>query len=132
MIMKGIDMKNLNKKMAIAALVLSATASQALAEFKAVLSCGMNGSHINVLACFSDTELKLTNNGQTNIYKIYNIGNLGSEYRDGLHIKLSNSFSLKAQNSHDTLVLGLTIYDSSNKVVFQDMAGMWGVINVGN
>ena len=125
-------MKNLNKKVAIAALVLSATASQALAEFKAVLSCGMNGSHINVLACFSDTELKLTNNGQTDIYKIYNIGNLGSEYRDGLHIKLSNTFSFKAQNSHDTLVLGLTIYDSSNKVVFQDVAGMWGVINVGN
>jgi len=57
-------------------------------NFTAILSCGFNGNHINIAACFTDTDLKLTNHGQTGIYKIYNIGQLGTEYRDGLHINL--------------------------------------------
>ena len=37
-------------------------------DYSAILSCGFNGSHINIAACFLDTDLKLTNNGQTAIY----------------------------------------------------------------
>ena len=106
---------------------------KAFAEgFTAILSCGFNGSHINIAACFTDTDLKLTNNGQTGIYKIYNIGQLGSEYRDGLHINLSQSFRITAQNSDDTLVLGLVIKDGNGNTVYQDAVGRFGVIKVGN
>ena len=100
--------------------------------FKAILTCGFNGMHTNILACFDGTDLKLTNNGQTGIYKIYNISQLGDERRDGFHITLSNSFNLTAQNSHDTLTLGIKVYDNNNSEVYQDMVGMWGVIKISN
>ena len=32
------------------------------------------------------------------------MGQLGTEYRDGLHIDLSQNFKITAQNSDDTLV----------------------------
>ena len=118
--------------LAVLSTILIATQAVAQGEFKAVLSCGMNGSHMNILACFKDTDLKLTNNGQTGVYKIFNIDQLGTEYQDGLHITLSNSFQLTAQNSHNTLTLGVKIYDTNNKEVYQDMVGMYGVIKVGN
>ena len=107
-------------------------ASLSYADYKAVLSCGMYGNHINILACFGDTELKLTNNGLNRVYKIYNISQLGDERRDGFHITLSNSFNLTAQNSHDTLTLGIKVYDNNNSEVYQDMVGMWGVIKISN
>ena len=100
--------------------------------YKAILTCGFNGMHTNILACFDGTDLKLTNNGQTGIYKIYNISQLGDERRDGFHITLSNSFNLTAQNSHDTLTLGIKVYDNNNSEVYQDMVGMWGVIKISN
>ena len=109
-----------------------ASASLTYADYKAVLSCGMYGNHMNILACFSDTELKLTNKGNTRVYKIYNISQLGTEYSDGLHITLSEKFTFIAQNSHDTLVLGINIYDESGSQVYQEEVGTWGVIKVGN
>ena len=57
---------------------------------------------------------------------------MGREYRDGFHINLSTSFSLTAQNSDDTLTLGIKIYDANNTGVYQDMVGKYGVIKVGN
>gem|GEM_PF-1462956 len=100
--------------------------------YTAILSCGFNGSHINIAACFLDTDLKLTNNGQTAIYKAYNIGQVGNEYSDGLHINLSESFRLTAQNSQDNLVLGIVIKNSNAQVVYQDVVSRFGVIKVGN
>ena len=107
-------------------------ASLTYADYRAVLSCGMYGNHINILACFSDTELKLTNNGLNRVYKIYNISQLGREYSDGLHISLSEKFTIIAQNSHDTLILGINIFDASGNQVYQEEVGTWGVIKVGN
>ena len=104
----------------------------AFADYTAVLSCGMNGGHINIAPCFIDTELKITSNGRTGVYKVYNLTQVGREYRDGLHIQLSESFSLMAQNSHDTLTLGISIIDENGQQVYQDMVGRFGVINVGN
>ena len=95
--------------------------TKAFAEgFTAILSCGFNDSHINIAACFKDTELKLTNNGRTDICKIYNLGQLGSKDRDVLHIDLSQSFKITTQNSDDTLVLGLIIKNDNGNIVFQD------------
>ena len=113
------------------ALLLSLPAA-AYAEYKAVLSCGMNNEHINILACFESTELKLTNYGSTNVYKIYNIHQAGNQYRDGLHIRLSDSFKITAQNSHQNLVLSIQITDENGKKLYQDAVGKFGVIKVGN
>lgn len=116
----------------IAIILFCLSATQARAENRAVLTCGFNGSHINILACFDGTDLKLTNNGQTEIHKIYNISQLGTEHGDGFYINLSTSFSLTAQNSNDTLTLGIKIYDANGTEVYQDMVGKYGVIMVEN
>jgi hypothetical protein len=121
-----------NRTFGLSVILIGAIATQAAAEYKAVLSCGFNGQHMNIAACFWDTELKLTNNGQTGVYKVHNVNEIGLEYGDGLHIELSNSFSLTAQNSDDTLTLGIRIFDSAGNEVYQDMVGRFGVIKVGN
>ena len=120
------------RKLSIAFGILLFSTEAFAQNFTAILSCGFNGNHINIAACFTDTDLKLTNHGQTGIYKIYNIGQLGTEYRDGLHINLSQSFRITAQNSDDTLVLGLVIKDGNGNTVYQDAVGRFGVIKVGN
>ena len=43
---------------------------RAAQAYSAILSCGFNGSHINIAACFLDTDLKFTNNGQTAITRL--------------------------------------------------------------
>ena len=120
------------RKLSIAFGILLFSTEAFAQNFTAILSCGFNGNHVNIAACFTDTDLKLTNHGQTGIYKIYNIGQLGTEYRDGLHINLSQSFRITAQNSDDTLVLGLVIKDGNGNTVYQDAVGRFGVIKVGN
>jgi hypothetical protein len=105
----------------------------AIADYRAVLSCGMgSGDHINILACFENTELEIRSDGRKQIFQIYNMLQAGNEYRDGLHINLSESFDFVAQNSHDILILELIIYDNRDDIVYQDQAGMYGVISVGN
>ncbi len=102
--------------------------------YYAVISCGM-GSHLNILACFVgsngvDTEMKLTNNGKSGMYKAYNFKQSGGqEMKDGYHIPLSKNYSIKIQNSHKTLILELKIVDrKTGKIVFQDQASQFGVI----
>ena len=107
--------------------------SYAIADYRAVLSCGMGSrDHINILACFENTELEIRSDGRKQIFQIYNMLQAGNEYRDGLHINLSESFDFVAQNSHDILILELIIYDNRDDIVYQDQAGMYGVISVGN
>jgi hypothetical protein len=97
-------------------------------NYKAIISCGMNGKNINALACFDGTDLKITQNGQSKVYKHYQMNQLGSTYADGIHIELSSGFKLRAQNSDGTLVLGVKILDGSGKAVFNEEAGQYEVI----
>ena len=103
--------------------------------YHALVSCGMQGNHINVLACFSGrhvgTELELRNGDQYGLYKVYEISKLGTETRDGLRIELRRNFALKVQNSSDSLILTVTIVESAtNKRVFQKSAAQYGVVSV--
>jgi hypothetical protein len=106
----------------------------------AILTCGMGRDHINVLACFAaqgsssvDTELRLTNGDATNMYKAYTLSSAGQERRDGFYIDLRKNFSIKAQNSHGTLILGLKVIDRvSGKVLFENQAARFGVLSVSN
>lgn len=104
----------------------------------AVLTCGM-GDHINILACFSggsrgvDTELRLTNGSEVNLYKVYNLRQAGQERRDGFYIDLRNNFNIRAQNADGTLVLGLKIIDrATNRVLLEDKAARFGVVAARN
>lgn len=106
----------------------------------AILTCGMGRDHINVLACFAaqgsssvDTELRLTNGDATNMYKAYTLSSAGQERPDGFYIDLRKNFSIKAQNSHGTLILGLKVIDRvSGKVLFENQAAKFGVLSVSN
>lgn len=104
-----------------------------LAEFPyvAFISCGMNGSHIAIAACFGDTDLEVRNGSAYGLYKIYSLGDAGVETNRGLMIKLRRSFSIRAQNSDDTLVLGIEVQDASTRqVLFQQQAGQFRTIRV--
>ncbi len=102
----------------------------AKSTYTAIISCGFQGSHINILPCFSDTELKISTKKNSKVYKIYDFYGLGESYQDGLHIDLPESFQLTAQNSSGDLVLGIKIINKEGLVVFNQQAGKWGVIKV--
>lgn len=125
---------NMSKLLPVAALsIWTALYQPALAgQYEAIISCGMNGQHMNILPCFTDTELKVSKDGQAVVYKVYNLRNAGQEYADGLHIELPSSFSIVAQNSQKTLILELVVKDSNGSVVYQDQAGQYGVVSVRN
>ena len=100
--------------------------------YSATISCGMNGQNYNVLACFKDSDLKVNTAQGGKLYKLYNLQQAGTMDQDGLHIPLPEHFELRAENSQKTLVLTVSIKDSSGKVVFSDKQGQWGVVNVRN
>jgi len=106
--------------------------------YEAILSCGMR-EHINIIPCFAggslgfDTELTIGDGSIEKMYKAYNIGEAGEERVDGLHIQLPSTFTLQAQNSHQTLTLQLQILEKrTGKIVFQKQAAQFGVVSVSN
>lgn len=107
--------------------------------FYAVLTCGFEGRHINILACFTsetgrlDTDIKLRNGSAISILKPYDMHRAGRERPDGFYIELKNVFDITAQNASSDLVLGLSIVDRmSDKVLFQSKAGRFGVVSARN
>ena len=108
--------------------------------YTATFKCGMSGgSHINIAACFvggkysAETDLEIKNGDTFNLYKPYNLLQAGNETRYGLEVNLKKNFKIKAQNSHETLVLSLEIKEnSSGKIMYNDAVGKYGVIHVSN
>jgi hypothetical protein len=107
--------------------------------YYAVITCGMQNQHINIIACFSGrhvgTELEIKNGGEYNLYQVQDLmgGNVGRETGDGFIIDLRQSFQLKAQNSADNLILGIKIFKrGGDEVVFQKKVSKFGVISVRN
>jgi hypothetical protein len=106
----------------------------------AVFTCGMGDRHINILACFAaagssrvDTELRITTGNATKIYKAYNLRQVGQERQDGFYIELPEHFGLVAQNSHDSLILGLKIVArASGEILYQNQAARFDVVSVSN
>lgn len=100
--------------------------------FSAVISCSLQGTHVNIYPCFDRSDLRITKNGRPKIYKLYELNAAGTMEQDGLHVTLPESFSIVAQNSDENLVLGVKIFNENGGLVFEDQQGKWGVINVGN
>jgi hypothetical protein len=102
--------------------------------YYALITCGFRGQHTNVLACFAGrvgTEIELRNGAKYGLYKVHEISGLGQETREGLRIDLQKKFELRAQNSDETLILGVKIVDrSTNETLFEKQVGRFGVISV--
>jgi hypothetical protein len=103
--------------------------------YRAVLTCGMP-NHINILACFAkssygvDTELTLKNGNSTNMYKAYNLLQVGIEQGDGFHIDLRAGSAIQAQNAHKTLILGLKVYDAkTGKLLTGNQVAQYGIVS---
>lgn len=104
-----------------------------LAEFPyvAFISCGMNGTNIAAPACFTDTDLEIRNGSAYGLYRVGNLGEAGPETQRGLMIRLRKSFAIRAQNSDDTLILGVEIQDAATRqVLFQQQASQYRTIRI--
>lgn len=104
--------------------------------YTAIITCGPVTAPGYVDNCFNDSDLKITKDNITTLYNM-NSGNYpssaGDAFSDGLHIKLTENFTLFAQNSMDNDVLTVRIVkNDTGKVVFQDQASKYNVINVSN
>lgn len=104
--------------------------------YYALITCGFQQQHMNIHACFSGrvgTEIELRNGNQYGLYKVYEIHRLGQEMRNGFKVNLRREFELRAQNSSDTLTLGVVIIDvKTEKVLFQQQVARFGVISIRN
>lgn len=100
--------------------------------FYAVVTCG---GHFPVHACFSgpvNTELELRNGNDYKMYTLVDIMQI-PQNQSGISFNLRNKFELKMQNSDDTLILNLKIYNrTTNAIVFEKSAARFGVIRISN
>ena len=107
--------------------------------FEATLSCGFQGQHINIAACFAgsrtdpQTTLELTNGSQYGLFDATNINSIGSETNQGLVIDLRNTFNFRAQNSSARLQLRLVVRNrESGAIIFERAVTQFGVLTVSN
>jgi|GEM_PF-5571620 hypothetical protein len=108
--------------------------------YQAVLTCGFNNDHINILGCFAGgstsvgTELELRNGSYYRLLKPWEISSLGQDsYQRGFIVPLRSTFSIKIQNASDHLILGLKIVSTKTKgVLFEKSVGHYGVIRATN
>ncbi len=67
------------------------------------------------------------------MYKVYNLGQAGNEYRTGLEINLNASYKIYAHNSTEYIMLSLKIIDNTTgATLYQDSAAQYGVISISN
>lgn len=104
--------------------------------FEATLSCGFQGRHLSIAACFAgssggtSTELEVRNGDSYALYRPWELARAGTEERDvGLVIPLKPNFEIKAQNNSEQLTLTLTLRETlSGKEVFVKSAAQYGVV----
>jgi len=107
--------------------------------YTATINCGMNGRHINIMACMSGSgsiksQLELTNGSEYKMYQAWDVAQqAGRETSEGVVIPLRSDFKIKIQNVTDTLILTVKVVNNATgKVAFTESAAKYGVIRVGN
>lgn len=107
--------------------------------FYAVLTCGLQGAHTAIEACFIggraavETTLEITNGDEYRMYAVYELQQAGQERRDGLNVNLRRNFRIQAQNSASNLLLTLTIYErATGNVLYQRSVQQYGVLSAQN
>lgn len=103
--------------------------------YTATISCGFNGSHINLLAClngkYTKSQLELTNGSAYRMYQPWEALQAGRETRDGLVIPLRSSFKLVVGNDSENLLLTVKIVaNATGRTVFTKSASQYGTIRV--
>lgn len=107
--------------------------------YYAVINCGANYGSFPFYLCFAgsgrssvDTELEIRNGSAYKMYKYVDMMQLQSRGND-LVIDLRNKFEIVAQNSSDSFILNVKIYNRATKqVVFEKSAARFGAIKVSN
>ncbi len=101
--------------------------------FYAEVACADN--NIPVYACFSGrtkTELELRNGNEYKMYQLADIMQMQGGGR-GLSFDLRKNFQITMQNSSDSLILNLKIYNRvTNAIIFEKSASRFGVIKISN
>lgn len=110
--------------------------------YYAEITCGANfSSGIPVYSCFFgrnnvNTELEIRNGTEYKMYtagEIINSRNLLIKNGTLMRINLRQKFDLKVQNSSDSLVMNLKIYNRANQqLVYEKSATQYGVIRASN
>jgi hypothetical protein len=104
--------------------------------FTAVMTCGVSGfEHINLMACMGGrvgSEIELRNGDSYGLYKIHNIPNEWQQTDRGVEVPLTNNFTIKMQNSSESLIMGLRVFDNNGNILFQQQVSQWGVIAISN
>ena len=107
--------------------------------FYAVLTCsvGNSGGNAIIQACFSGkyskTQIELTNGSEYGLYQNYEFNRIGKDTNQGFVINLRENFAISVQNSSDSLILGLKIFNRKTKQqTFIKQVPQFGVIKVRN
>jgi hypothetical protein len=112
--------------------VLSTT-MVANADYQVTMQCRYYGNDLPWWQClkskYADTDLKLKTNGQTRVYKYYEVAN-DYQLTNG-NFTVTDSFTITVQNASE-YVLGISIADAAGREVYQEEVGQYGVIRVGN
>ena len=101
-------------------------------KYLAEITCTFGNVMTNVIACFTETNLKVQTTQSAELYNAYNLQSAGVFNRTTLIVPLPEHFQLTAQNSHETMALGATIRDLDGKVVFTNKVGQYETIAVQN
>ena len=104
--------------------------------YTAVMTCGMDGfDNINLMACLGGdvgTEIEVKNGDSYGLYKVYNLPSEWQQTERGVEFPLARNFAISMQNSNESLIMGLRVFDNSDNVMFQKQVGQYGVIKVSN
>jgi hypothetical protein len=106
--------------------------------FTAVISCSLGESSLIPLnACFfnryTQTELEVKNGADYRMYTPRDLSSAGQVTDRGLEIPLQKSFSIKAQNAGENVLLTVTVIDNrSGSVAFKKSASQYGVVRAQN
>lgn len=95
--------------------------------FIATITCSFNGNNGSLLPCFERSDLKVRSGNFSQVYTGLDLLNMRGQ------ISLPQHFALVARNSDDTFILTISIRDkNTNKEVFRDSAGRWGIVSIAN
>lgn len=101
--------------------------------YLATISCKFGNNPVVLEACMYDTELEVMSDGRSQLYQAYNLSSAGQMTQNGLEIKLTEKFSIRAQNGEKNLTLEVSVEDRTTlQQVFQDVAGSYRSIFVRN
>ncbi len=99
--------------------------------YYAVVTCSYYDTY-PLAACFSETTITVTKDGNTREKKFYELSDLGNVENDKLYIDLPYKYTVNAQNSSEALSIRIEVYDrlTDNLIKSDEANSLWGVARV--